>query len=394
MKSVVKIAFYCLSLILSGVFVSCSGSDEPDKNLPAEKERLILLYAIAANNLENNLKSDLREILDSASVYNLRNNTLLVYSVVNTGECVLQQLKKDSSGKAYFETIKEYPELPLSTDPERIREVMDYVDENFDYSNKGLILWSHSDAWLPWFLGSNPDMDKRRSFGLDNFEGGTYKTNIGELAEAIPAGMFDFIWFDCCYMANIETLYQLRDKTKTIVASVLEIYMDGMPYDITMPKLLRKNPDLTAAARAFFDYYNAPNRSIAVSISVIDTKYLQDLAYAAGDIVKNATPPSSVKDVQDYSRCTVTMNGIRTHMGFYDMKQLLESFQGVDLQMSRNLDEAFKKAVTAKWISNYDFSRKPINQTNYSGLSMSAFWSLDQTYGDFYGSLEWAEAIN
>lgn len=71
------------------------------------------------------------------------------------------------------------------------------------------------------------------------------------LADAIPDGVFDFIWFDACYMSGIETAYELRDKCDTFVAYPTEVYTPGMPYNLTIPYILKETPDLKSAASEF-----------------------------------------------------------------------------------------------------------------------------------------------
>lgn len=377
-KFLVKICLLFISLMGAGGFVACS---EPEEPAPIP-QRLILIYAVAANNLESNLRLDMQEILSAAHNYDLKNNALLVYSVVNTGECKLQKLERNSKGSFEYVTIATFPETPLSTSEERINDVIGYVNENFQYPYKGLILWSHADGWLPWFQGSTPGSVTRRSFGLDNYDKVTYKTNINALADAIPEGVFDFIWFDCCYMGNIETLYQLREKTSTIVGSVLEIHMDGMPYHLTMPYLLRKDPDLEMAAQEFFDYYN--ESSIAVSISITDTEYLPMLADAASKYFRMGTPPTVLSNIQNYSR-------LSGHP-FYDMGQLLNAYTGINTETSDYLKEALAKTVKFKLISPRDFNHHSINVAGYSGLSMHNFKGRDDQYEDFYRELDWFKA--
>lgn len=373
---------YLLIILLISVsgFSACS-SDEPlDK---AEKERLILIYAVAANNLQYNLKYDMQEILDIAPKLNLANNKVLVYSVVNSGECILQELRKNKSGKYEFVTVMTFPELPLSTSGERIAEVMEAVVAKYDYPYKGLVLWSHADGWLPWGQ-STPDFpdgdnEKRKSFGWDNYQGQTYKTNITTLAEAIPAGTFDFIWFDCCYMANIETIYQLRDKTDYVVASVLEIAQDGMPYQLTMPYLLQKTPDLKSAAFEFYSYYDS--HYIAVSVSITDTSQLEYLAEVTKSVFRLGTPPTALSNIQTYQRSLSEK--------FYDMGQLLRSYTNVDSQLEDALNDAFSNAVTYKLISDFDFNNKPINTRDYSGLSMHHYINSGSPNETFYQTLDW-----
>lgn len=367
-------------IFLAG-FTSCKESpDQPTGS--ARKERLILIYAVAANNLESNLGADMREILKVAPNLNLINNAVVVYSVDNTGECTLKELQKDNKTGSYsFKTVNTFPEIPLSTSEERIFDVIDYVNTNYDYPYKGLVLWSHADGWIPWYQGSTPSFSKRKSFGWDNYGGNTYKTNITALAEAIPSGVFDFIWFDCCYMANIETVYQLRDKASYIAGYVTEIASDGMPYHLTMPYLLQKEPNLQQAAFEIYKYYD--EAFVAVSVSVMDTENIELLADASGNILRNGTPPSSLSSIQNYER--------NLAVRFYDMKQLLDSYDNVKDEFKQELDQAFDEVVICKYISRFDFNHRPINVADYSGLSMH-YYTPGGTYAEFYEYLDWFKA--
>lgn len=381
MKKIIKsLGFFIAAIVFGTAFSSCA-NDEPENN--SAKERLVLIYAVAANNLQINLKYDMQEILDVAPKLNLKNNKVLVYSVVNSGECLLQELQKNKKGAYEFVTVKEFEELPLSTSEERISDVMSYVASNYDYPKKGLVLWSHADGWLPWDQSTPSDVgvqdDKRKSFGWDNYKGSTYKTNITALADAIPADMFDFIWFDCCYMANIETVYQLRDKTDYVVGSVLEIANDGMPYDLTMPYLLRPDADLKAAALEFYSFY--VESFIAVSVSIIDTSQLYNLADVTREIFLTGTPAPSLANIQTYQR--------NLAVKFYDMGQLLRSYTDVSPGLETALDEAFDKAVTYKLISDRDFNNKVINTADYSGLSMHNYTDSGSSNETFYQTLDW-----
>lgn len=369
-----------LFILLIPIFSSCK-EDEPE--IAPDPESLILIYAVAANNLEYNLTLDMREILTVAPQLGLERNKVLVYSVVKSGECKLQQLVKDKKGNYNFDLVTTFPDLPLSTSPERMQDVYHYVNENYDYPEKGLILWSHATGWVPWFGGNTPDQveqDKRKAFGQDKFEGGEYWMNITDLAEAIPTGIFDFIWFDCCYMANIETIYQLREKTPYIIGYVTEIASDGMPYHLTIPYLLKKEPNLVAAAENLYDYYM--NKGIAVSVSIIDTGKLDLLAEASSSIFSQGVfPPDFFPyNIQNYGR-----QGYK----FYDMKQLLDIYQDVGEGLKMQLNAAFEEAVIYKAISDFDFNDEPIIVSDYSGLSMHNYTDDGSQNNAFYKELDW-----
>lgn len=372
--------------VVSGIMSSCA-QDEPD-DVSFEKERLILIYAIAANSLQGNLGLDLNEIIKVAPKLNLDNNILLIYSVDYTNECKLRKLVKNSNtGKFEFALEKSFPELPLSTSKERIYEVLNYVNDNYDYERKGLILWSHGTGWIPSATGSTPEADKRRSFGQDKYNGIYYETNINELAEAIPENVFDFIWFDCCYMANIETVYELKDKTDFIIGSVEEIPSDGMPYDRTMPYLLKKNADLKMAATLFFDYYD--DFLYTAPISVIATEELLNLATIVKKIYLTGNPPTNLSTIQNYTRGTMYNKGYR----FYDMNQLLQSYSDIEDSLKNELNEVMKRVVIFKLFNAYNYPGPTITDpNNFSGLSMHNYKDNDSYEETFYRELDWYKA--
>lgn len=376
-------------LICVSFFSSCEKIYDEDSD--CAKGRLILIYAVAANNLQGNLGQDLSEILSVADRLDLENNAVLVYYVINSGECKLKQLKKTNKDSYDYIDIATFPELPLSTSAARMQEVFQYVDTNFDYPQKGLIMWSHATGWLYWPAGSTPKDDRHRAFGQDNYQGGVYKTNIPELAEGIPEGMFDFIWFDCCYSANIETIYELKNKTSHIVGSVIEISAYGMPYQLTMPYLLRKEADLVGAATAFSNYYE---NYLPYAISIVNTEKLPYLAEVAKEIMTGYEPPFFYDNIQNYA--VFKEDGKRAT--FYDMRQLLGSYRNLPDALKTELSQSFNATVEFNMISNTNW---PINGKSEfieadecSGLSMHNYIDSNDVNAEFYRTLEWYQATH
>lgn len=376
--------FFSLLLVLQLLILpSCHKTDEPVEEIT--NDRVILLYAVAANNLYSDLKDDIKEILRAAPRMDLKRNALLIYSVDETNQCKLERLTQNSKGEYEFSLVKSYPETPLSVEEERINEVITYVNDNYDYQRKGLILWSHATGWIPFFMGSKPTGVKQHSFGNDKYNGTVYECNITTLADAIPDGIFDFIWFDCCYMANIETIYQLRGKADYLVGYVTEIWGEGMPYNLTMPYLLRYNADLEKAALELFNYYDVASRPVTVSIT--QTSQLENLAAASALIFDKGIAPTDFNGIHNYSR-------LSGHP-FYDMGELMNAYQNIDNETLREFNIAINKAVIFKLASPFDFSwprPEDINQATYSGLSMHNFINSGSSDEEFYKTLDWYKA--
>lgn len=408
----------CLALLavlmLLPVFSSCSGKEDeplPDGPSPQEREykRVLLLYAVASNNLYGNCLADLDEIERGAKDIDLDSYAVLAYVVGPNGDTAnLLDLVRNADGSCYFEKIKEYDRNVYSTDPRRLSQVISDMASLRKSEKYGLVLWSHGTGWS-YEDTIHPDMDGsvsgpkvNRTFGMDKYEGNTDYMNIDEMAEAIPSGMFDFIWFDACYMSGIETIYQLRDKCSTFVGYPTEVWSPGMPYDQTIPLLLKEDPNLVGAADLFSEYYKSKNESY--TIAVIRTDGLEDLASAARSIYggKFAAPASTLVK---YSRSPCGP--------FYDFEQFTLSFcedsesESDDSEESEtsSVDEAKDRfssilgSITLyKAASDFNFmypgygvmrEEYLIPAEHFSGINTHWFSSDSSDFPTYYQQLDW-----
>lgn len=393
---------FAWTLLCSTSGLSCSGEkeDEPSKPTPSRGSvsRTVLIYAVASNNLASYLKADKNEMIEAApKIKGLGSDVrVLLYSVASQSstEATLSELTKNELGEWEFTDVRSYDRDTYSTDPERMRQVYDDLKEEAPAKKYGLVFWSHGTGWVPNFTDHEvpsaagvPSIQK--SYGMDKYEGKTDYCDIDELADAIPEGMFDYIWFDCCYMMGIETLYQLRDKCDYVGGYPTEDWSPGMNYDETLPHLAASTPNLAAAGKAFFDYYNDQN--MAVTVTVMKTDGLEQLANAASDIYEYGTRPASAYGMQNYSRLKTAM---------YDFGQFTKGYLDEKDPDSKSLTDAFDKAL--KGITIYagcgtkDFNNRQnaFDPEIYSGLSCHFPGSSDSKSETYYNSLDWAQRTN
>ncbi|MDE6636707.1 MAG: hypothetical protein K2K32_00570, partial [Muribaculaceae bacterium] len=289
------IILFSWALLCSTSGLSCSGEkeDEPAKPVSAKDntKRTVLIYAVASNNLASYLRADKNEMIQAApSIEGLGSDVrVLLYSVASQSatEATLSELTQDDSGNWDFVDLRSYDRNTFSTDPERMRQVYADLLDEAPAKKYGLVFWSHGTGWVPNFADHETPSSSgvpqiQKSYGSDKFQGVTDYCDIDELAEALPEGMFDYIWFDCCYMMGVETVYQLRNKCDYIGGYPTEDWSPGMNYDETLTHLAAPTPNLAAAGQAFFDYYN--NQNMAVTVTVMKTDGLEQLAKAASDI--------------------------------------------------------------------------------------------------------------
>lgn len=380
-----------LKTILSHIFLAIAGlslfscTDDapapapiPDPTPPLTPDRTILLYAVAANSLNSNLDSDMEEIRSVADQIADNKTRIVVYSAKRNRLPALLELKGTGS-EARFDTVAKYSLDESSISPDRLSNVVKDVRYKYKSNEYGLILWSHSTAWLPakksalfWF-GQDMNTDPVR-YG-----------NIPEIAAALPDHFFSFIWFDSCYMANIETAFQFRNKCDTYIGYTTEIWSDGMPYQLTMPLISQKTPDFAKALEVSKNYYGAR----AYTGCVVDMKHIEALAKAAKPILTSGPALSSKTGLLSYSRSISPI--------LYDFGQvttLTATQNGVDEQTVEAFSAALDECVAYKICSEYNFSNRPIDPNIFSGLSTHIFDVDEQSEtSNFYRTFDWYKEI-
>lgn len=389
-----------LSVVSSLLFLSSCG----EKEEPAVREvkKTVLLYAVASNNLYGNLIDDKQEMLDAAEKMNLDGLSMLVYEVTPSGNPVLSEIVKNSSGKCDFKELKSYDRELYSTDPKRISSVINDMLALRAADSYGIIFWSHGTGIDPSFsthtsttrgdmypvdvpscfsFGSDKDSDKDPRYSDE--------IDIDELADAIPDGIFDFIWFDACYMSGIETMYELRDKCDYFVGYPTEVFTPGMPYDLTLPYILQEKSDLEGGARAFFDYYaqNSSSSYRVATIAVVDMKKIESVADVCRSAYQEA-PVVSSSGLQTYTRGKIGP--------FYDFGQYTKrKMQAADDKGIRDeFDAAMSDFVIWKAATETDFNYRPIAPDNFSGISCYRFDPSSTSKKDeYYKTLDWYNRV-
>lgn len=226
---------------------------------------------------------------------------------------------------------------------------------------------SPADAWTPM-----PGALQTRAFGDPRRE-----LDITQLAAALDAQSYrvDWLIFDACFMANIETLYDLRHAVDRIVGAPCEVMGAGFPYDRIMPRLFADNGttcDLRGACYEFWNFYendwnsvqrNAQSGCLSLAVAA-ELDALADIVRRINDLPLKAYKP---EDLQIYE-------GLSSHI-FYDLGHYVETVCP-DAALLSAFDEQMEKAFpiayrfrTAAFYSAYNAQMNPI--THYSGVSVS-----------------------
>ena len=330
---IIKYIAIWLVVAFSLVFTACGSNDEP---APTTAARTVLVYQVANNELSTYATADIREMLNGSQNGGIPENShLLVYSS-NPDGITLSEIKNGTQT-----VLKTYPDNSLSVTSERMREVYADMRRYAPAADYGLVLWSHGSGWLQTGIEDPADRPKRRSFGS---ESGGKEMNVTTLARVLEDENFSFIYFDCCFMMSVETLYEMRDTAPVIVGSVIELPVDGMPYHLNLAPFFNAGAaDVVQAAKNTFEYFNSKTDAIdrTCAMSVIDTDFLEGIGLVCAEIFSK-TPEARPTDFvpQRYSTNL-------SRFPFYDFGQYIEA-----LCIDADGNERFKDA--SKLLSRFN----------------------------------------
>ena len=217
-----------------------------------------------------------------------------------------------------------------------------------------------------------------------------HQLDISELADA-ASGLpyrFDYLIFDGCFMANIETLYDLRHAFDYVVASPCEIMGAGFPYERTTPYLFSADkPDLAKVCHAFWYFYDqdwdtVPYNARSGCISLAVMNELDALASVVAKIQASAAREYDINTLQYYE-------GMTTHV-FYDLRDYVQAIcadENLSARFEEQLNQAFPSESRLHTPSFYSaYNARMINIRSYSGVTTS---EPSRWYPDLHKETDW-----
>lgn len=236
--------------------------------------------------------------------------------------------------------------------------------------------WQRTGEEMTRYLGE--DTNPQNAFDIPTLSQAITKTGV----------KMEYILFDACFMANVESAYELRNNTKYIVGSVCEIMGSGFPYTTVLPCMLTNRGtgyDLDGVCRAFNTFYD-DNYGYSGSISLIDCSQLEALAAEMKRVNLGAQREYNIDDLQFYE-------GQVRHI-FFDLGDYVDAVCGnaqLKTSFQQQLDRTVVKKYTLdKYYSAYGVSGK-YEITSYSGLNTSAPATV---YVNDYKQTSWYKATN
>ena len=284
--------------------------------------------------------------------------------------------------------------LPTTMDTSTLGYIFSDITSRAEAQSYGLIIGSHGWGWVPFAdydtidnNGGNKYISHRRQMELlpreyiTRFLGEkTTPSNtfdIETLSDALSATgkKFDYILFDACFMSNIETVYELRDNAKFILASLCEIMGYGFPYQKIVPLLLQnggRSYDLAEVAKCFNEHYkhvSEKKRYYSGSVAVINCAALDGLAEKMFQVNLSLSENLNINKLQSY-------DGGTNHI-FFDLGDYVNQ-ACTDEQSKTAFMQQLERCVVTKYTLDMFWSGYihpdlyPVNREVFSGLTTSA----------------------
>lgn len=288
---------------------SCAGSgpEIPEQKAPPHT---FIMYMMAENDIESYINANVNQAL-SGITHNLEDSARVFVFYDGKRETSLYEIKRPAKGKQAEKTLlKTYEGNLDSSDPQSLQTVLRDVKgfEEKPARTYGILLSSHATGWFPPELndlrrpmsatGEGTILDEHdlrraegsltKSFGDDN---GQYMA-IGDLVTGLSEIDFDYIIFDACFVACVESIYDLRGSADYIIASPVEVMGNGFPMHKIIPIIMSGSGSLEVrlarAADAIYNFYARGEEGYggvkSVGISLADCSKVDKLAQVVKDI--------------------------------------------------------------------------------------------------------------
>jgi len=389
-----SIIFRVLSIfIIFNLLFSCC-------NNPVEKskKRNILFYIGSdKNSLDNGNQGDEpKQKIDAIRAgWRPGEGEMIIYTDQSNRDAYLLRINetKDVNGYYGLDTIKVYGQ-ENSADSKVLERVINDVTIGFPADSYGMIFFSHASGWLPGNTLNNP-----RSLVIDNDNGGgNREMEYYDFAAAIPDKHFDFIIFEACLMADVMSMYELRNKAEYILVSSAEIVSPGFTviYTKNVMNLFSTNSSVQNILAGFGQAYYETRSLVSNSMtfSLLKVSEMANLASVTKSVLKGQSLNSEnivVEDIQSFDRPRAL--GSKPYSRYFDFAHAIEKLvSDADYKV---FNEQLEKTVVWK-ISTEQFlpNQSGFDIKRHSGLTT---YILQGVYSELidpaYINSSWYKAI-
>ncbi len=395
------------------VSLTC-GEAETELHITQDMSQQVLVaYYMGSNNLSQMLLDNMEQMESAIAEGALGGHGRVLVFLDRYNGAALYELI-DKGGSCSRTMLKNYETIDC-TDPEVMSMVLADVEALAPAHHYGFVFGGHGTGWVHKELkmsdmNSFGDWVRKQGVGhgvehselwLKSYAEGDWKTravgydgsqamNVEQLVEGLAELKPDFVLFDACLMGGVEVAWELREVSRYLIASPIEIMIQGFPYTAITKQLFSDWNDLSALCKLFIDHYSQavmPN----AAISLVDLSKLDNLADATADVLASARKVerewmSSVDSLQYYE-------GLVNHV-YYDLGECVERVATDSVALGR-FRTALDEVVLWEGHTEYgysDYNRGEFLLRSCSGLSV--YVSRPERYPKFhtyYNKTGWAQ---
>lgn len=384
----IKAIWMTFSIIITCLLLSSCSKDDPNNDNP-DSQHTVLLFMPWTGDATNNhgLYSSFIQNLNSIEQAVIDNKGyaghLIVFLSTSASESQLYEIVYDN-GNIRRNTIKTYTDTSYTT-ASGLAQVLNDVKATTRSSSFSMIIGGHGSGWTyaaDWEQSSHAAKaaphstahdDEASPYPTTRFFGShlpnEYAIDIETLAKGISqTGItLQYLLFDNCYMANIETAYELRHVTNWLIASTSEIISIGMPYSSMWSNLSASDPSYKNIVDSYYDFYSSYSTPCG-SLSAIDCRQMDDLASMMRDINSRYTITDAITD------SIQVLDGYKSAM-FYDLGDYVDHLC-TDSTLLDEFHTLLKRAVpyasTTNTLYSYIYDRPTyITVNTFCGITIS-----------------------
>ena len=360
---------------------------------------------------------------------------MLIYADQTNRPPCLMRINETRTGELYgIDTIHVYSE-ENSADAAVLSRIIHTVASEYPADSYGMIFFSHASGWLPEGMLNSPRSSETgysvteqfyankemlstdpRSLVIDKGDGTSREMKYQDFAAAIPDNQFDFIIFEACFMADVMTMYELRNKTEYILASSAEIVSPGFTplYKNEVMRLFDTKIPVQLVASDFgqiyVDYlkssYPENNVYCSTTMGLINMSEMQNLATtvktALNDVKLNEST-LQVDNIQRFDRPNKLIGSGQRRNRYFDlghvMEHLVSSSQYAAFQEQMEKTVVWKDNTKRFLLANYGNGEPYFSEydgffiEHHSGLSTYIEQAVYPQLNSAYINSAWYKAI-
>lgn len=339
MKKGIKIGIIIACILIILLFLIYSFTKNEIIENKGTQTYTIMMYMCASDLESENgfASSDLQEILDATmdpkinfiiqtggtskwQDFNISNNSNQIYKVEKGSLMLLKDLGQKEM-----------------TDENNLSDFISYCKNTYPADRYSLILWDHGGGAISGY-GHDENFQNENTITIDELKTVTENGKI----------KFDFIGFDACLMANLETAYSLKSVSNYLIASEETEPGTGWDYTSFLNKLsMNTSANTLDFSNVIVDSFiksNSGENADAATLSVIDLSKMEDVYSKLTDFVKDIK--TQLLDNKQFASVSKAVNNTKSYGdGEVDTIDLQNFVEKINNSKSQELVNAIKSAV-------------------------------------------------